>query len=665
MSDESATKPEPKNQPPPGGPDRPRPSAVFLSVLIVGILLTSGIGLYFATQNEKEIKGQLDPNSIPKWVNQLTGPPPVYVGTEEIDPNTGNLTQTYRVTAVEMTEQILPAGFPKTTVLGYGGLAKDAITGEPLGFVSNSPGPTFEALRGQAINVEYINNITQPEFLAVDPTINWANPNGMATPQAPYAQFPGGYSQAQSQVPISTHLHGGEVQSTSDGGPDSWYTATGVKGMAYNTYIPAPSNAAWDHYPNQQPSATLWYHDHSMGLTRINVYSGMAGFYLLRDPTDAIADLLPTGKYDVPLAIQDRNFNADGSLNFPTSSLNTSDHPYWNPEFFGNTIMVNGLVWPNMNVDQGQYRFRLLDGSNARFYNLSLEVQGTGQLLPFTMIGTEGGYLQGAVNMTSTLIAPGQRDEVLVDFSGLAPGTKVIMKNDAGAPYPMGDPDNFHASTVGQIVQFTVQGHSGFQAKQLPGVLNPTLSGGLFPTLSSPTTVRYLTLKEFDDGDGNPTIITLNGQTMDAPVSETPTVGSTEEWVIINLTPDAHPIHLHLVTFQVESRTDFDAESYTKDWLAINTEALGPGPWNTTPNTFAPDHYLVNGTVTGPDPSEKAWKDTVIMYPGQVTEILVRFTEQDGNPFPFDATVGPGYVWHCHIVDHEDNEMMRPYVLKN
>jgi FtsP/CotA-like multicopper oxidase with cupredoxin domain len=289
------------------------------------------------------------------------------------------VTQYYQVTATQLSEQILPAGFPKTQVFGYGGYTKDAVTGKSLGFIANSPGPTFNAIKGIPINVEYTNNIHNSEFLAVDPTIMWANPNGMTKPAAPFLPFPTGYAQAQSPVPISTHLHGGEVQSTSDGGPNAWNTANGIHGPDYSSYLPAPANAAWDHYPNTQQAATLWYHDHAMGLTRINVYSGMAGFYLLQDPTDNVEKLLPTGKYDVPLAIQDRDFYSDGSLDFPVANNLTGDHPYWIPEFFGNTIMVNGLVWPNMNVDQGEYRFRMLDGSNARFYNLSFEVQGTGQ----------------------------------------------------------------------------------------------------------------------------------------------------------------------------------------------------------------------------------------------------------------------------------------------
>jgi spore coat protein A len=637
--------------------------SMIVMAVVIAFLATIVVPAVSVSATPTPTHTPLDPNTIPKWVNQITGPPPVYVPYYGWDCKTGKLTQYYQVTATELNEQMLPAPFPKTHVFGYGGFVKDAVTGKFLGYIANSPGPSFNAIKEIPINVEYINNIHSSEFLAVDPTIMWANPNGMTMPAAPFLPFPTGYAEAQSPVPISTHLHGGEVQSTSDGGPLAWYTANGIHGPDYNTYLPAPANAAWDHYPNEQQGATLWYHDHAMGLSRINVYSGMAGFYLLKDPCDKVERLLPSGKYDVPLAIQDRNFFTDGSLDFPVANNLTGDHPYWIPEFFGNTITVNGLVWPNMNVDQGEYRFRLLDDSNARFYNLSFEVQGTGKLLPFKMIGTEGGFLQHAVTLTKTLIAPGQRDDILVDFSKLAPGTRVIVKNDAAAPYPMGSPDTFDPNTVGQIIQFTVQHHKGFHATPLPQDLNPTLKGKDFPTLKNPIVTRNLTLYEVDDPvSGAPIMFTLNGQSFDAPVSEIPKVGTTEEWTIINLTPDAHPIHLHLVMFQVESRQDFDVAKYTSDWLTVN-QNIGPPPWETTPKTFSADPYLVPGTKTTPLDIEKGWKDTFIAYPGQVSKIVVRFTEQSGKPFPFDATNGPGYVWHCHIADHEDNGMMRPYVL--
>ena len=187
--------------------------------------------------------------------------------------------------------------------------------------------------------------------------------------------YPTGYIAAQSPVPIVTHLHGGEVPSASDGFPDAWWTSTGIHGADYNTLNAGGYQCGDLRYPNAQQPTTLWYHDHALGITRINVMSGLAGFYLLRDTVTRLGRILPSGEFEVPLAIQDRTFNPNGSFYFPTVGLNPTIHPYWMPEFFGDTIMVNGLVWPNMNVDKGTYRLRLLDGSNARFYNLESSKQ--------------------------------------------------------------------------------------------------------------------------------------------------------------------------------------------------------------------------------------------------------------------------------------------------
>jgi spore coat protein A len=402
-------------------------------------------------------------------------------------------------------------------------------------------------------------------MFAVDPTLLWANPNNIpsTTPPVTAPTFPPGYTRAQSPAALVTHLHGGEVQSTSDGGPNAWFTATGIHGPAYNSVASTSPDSAVYYYPNQQLPTTLWYHDHAMGLTRINVMSGLAGFYLLRDILDPIGWILPSGKYEIPLAIQDRTFNTDGSLWFPIEGQNPDIHPYWYPEFFGNTIMVNGKVWPNLNVDKGQYRFRILDGSNARFYNITFEVQGTVATLPFIQIGTDGGYIKSPVTLTSLLISPGERADVLVDFSSLAPGTKVIAKNDAAAPYSGGDlPD---PETTGQIMQFTVGTKTGRKPVNLPQLLNPTLKNALPQT----SLQRILPLIEVE-GDNGPVMVTLNGQSFNGQLTETPQVGSTEDWYIVNLTPDWHPIHLHLVDFQLVKRIPFDAESYKADWLSLN-----------------------------------------------------------------------------------------------
>jgi spore coat protein A len=645
--------------------------SVALSILT--IMLTLGLPSVTAAP------ALLDPSSIPKWVNQLTGPPPVYTPKWIKNPNGTGFVMYYEITMSKSMQQVLPTvdengdptGFGQTEVWGYGGLAQDAITGQALGYVLNSPGPSFEAIRGVPTVVKWINNISTPYMFVVDPTLHWADPTNpnlgtMRMWDTFPATVPGIFSNsmtgatlnAQTPVPLVTHLHGGEVQSLYDGHPEAWYTYGGLQGPAYNTLYPTDDNAAVFYYPNAQPSTTLWYHDHGLGVTRLNVMSGLAGFYLLRDRANPIDRMLAAAGAvcEMPIAIQDRIFQADGNFYFPADEATNPDvHPYWSPEFFGNTIMVNGLVWPNMDVNRGIYRLRLLDGSNARFYNLTFVDTGTGNLLPFTQIGTDGGYIKSPVSMTSLLIAPGERADVLVDFSGLAAGTKVLMKNSANTPFPDGDPVD---ENTAQIMQFTVTGKQVKKPLHLPQILNKDLNGA-WPTLPAPTNTRTLTLWEVM-GEGGPLEVLVNGQKWAAPISETPEEGSTEEWIIVNLTGDTHPIHTHLTQFQLVSRQAFDVDSYTAAWIAVNG---GVEPPYETVNSVAVGPYLL-GTPTGPSANEYAWKDTIQMNPGEVTIIRIRFSPIDGSAtYPFDPTVGPGYVWHCHILDHEDNEMMRPYIV--
>jgi FtsP/CotA-like multicopper oxidase with cupredoxin domain len=594
--------------------------------------------------------GILNPFTIPKFVNQLTGPPPVYTPTTVMDDQTGLMTDEYVVDVNTSIQQLLPSPLPKTPVWAYGGIAHDALTGADLGFVRNSPAPSFEAKVGTPVNVQWVNNLTVPHMFAVDPTLMWADPNMMGMVTAPFPPFPPGFPQAQSNVPIVTHLHGAEVQSTSDGGPMAWWTASGTQGMTYSTYRACPANAAVYHYPNGQLPTTLWYHDHALGMTRINVMSGLAGFYFLRDVNDPIAPLLPSGKYEVPLAIQDRIFKTDGSLFFPAVGNNPDVNPYWLPEFFGNTIMVNGLVWPNMNVDKAQYMYRVLDGSNARFYTLYFS-----NFMPFKVIASDGGYLKAATTVNKLTIAPGERYVILVDFSNMVAGQKIKLLNSAKAPFPSGDYPN--ALTDGVVMQFTVGSTVGPGPKALPAILNPTVAP--YPSLGTPSLKRIMTLFEVQ-GPNGPLMVTLNGQRMSSPVTELPVLGTTEEWQIVDTTMDAHPIHTHLATFQLLYRVSIDMMNYTADWLALQGG-------NTPPfDTYIPLSLDWQPYVTGPKipapPYEQGWKDTVKMLPGQVSVFRIKFSPNNGDAeYPFDATVGPGYVWHCHIIDHEDNEMMRPY----
>jgi len=482
------------------------------------------------------------------------------------------------------------------------------------GYNGEYPPPTFEVRRGHPIAVKWGNDLPGTHFLPIDPTVHGAEPS---TPQ----------------VRTVVHLHGIKVMPDSDGYPEAWFT-NGFKrtGPFFETQV--------YHYPNEQQATTLWYHDHALGITRLNVYAGLGGgFYLLRDDhEDSLG--LPSGKYEIPLVIQDRYLNPDGSLLYPVQAPDrggdpdTRVPPVWIPEFFGDTVLVNGTVWPFLEVEPRKYRFRILNGSNARVYRMKLqEAADTGQLLGrpgpvFQQIGSDGGLLPAPVNLTQLLIAPAERLDVVIDFSAFA-GKSFLLNNDAPAPYPDGDdvvPTEVMLFKVNQRLQ-------GRDQSRVPATLNNV------PVLNPSTAVamRDLVLSELDSDlpYENPIIALINDAHWDDPITETPKAGTTEVWRIINTTGDAHPIHIHLVQFQVLDRRAFDP-------------ALYPGA------------LVYTGSAEAPAPNERrAWKDTVISLPGTVTRIIARFD------LPSAARPRPGskfrYVFHCHILEHEENEMMRPY----
>ena len=580
-------------------------SGIVAVLLAAGIVLASGVGPGTARADET-----LDPLTLTKYLDPLPIPGPMPMAGANF----------YEIGAWQVQQQ-LHSQLGLTTVWGYG----------PTQATASYPAATIEAQKGVPIDVHWTNHLptTHLFWYAIDPTIMKA--------------------ETSTGVPITTHVHGAEVEPQSDGGPHTWYTpAFAEKGEDWKKEV--------YHYANDQLPTTLWYHDHAFGFTRHNVYAGLAGFYIIRDPGNEPAGL-PSGASEIPIVIQDKMLTADGQLWYPNEG-ETPEHPIWIPEFFGDIVLVNGKVWPYLNVEPRKYRFRLLNGANARFFSLALADRITAAPGPaFHQIGSDGGYLAEPVvlndpadHMSSRLVmAPAERCDVIIDFSAYAPGTEFILKNTGKAPFPNGETAD--PNTVGQIMLFRVTAPGAPDPSVIPPSLVPV------ERLSNPVLTRTMTLNEVE-GQSGPLEAMLNGLHFHAPETESPTLGTTEMWEVVNMTGDAHPIHLHLVQFQLLNRQRYNPARYERAFTEANpvlpTESYVEVP--VTP-------YL-KGKARPPDPNERGWKDTFRMNPGEVTRILVRFAPQDESPaFAFDATAEPGYVWHCHILEHEENDMMRPYHL--
>jgi spore coat protein A len=476
------------------------------------------------------------------------------------------------------------------------------------GYNSQYPGPLFDVRRGNPIAVKWENGLPGVHFLPIDETIHGAE---LPTP------------------PVRTvvHLHGMKTMPDSDGYPEAWFT------NGYRKTGPFFSQPIY-HYPNDQQATTLWYHDHALGITRLNVYAGLSGMYLLRDDHEDSLNL-PKGDYEIPLIIQDRFLNPDGSLLYPVVTPGDPDPrvpPIWIPELFADTVLVNGKVWPYLQVEPRKYRFRILNSSNARFYHLTLQPAGGGKdagktsVPTFVQIGSDGGLLPAPVPLTDLLIAPAERFDIVIDFSRFA-GRNFVLANDGPAPFPDGGevvPPDVMMFKVGDRT-------SGRDTSDVPDVLNtvPLISP------SSSVMTRDLVLSELDSDAGSPIRAFINGAMWDDPRTESPKAGSIEIWRIINTTGDGHPIHVHLVQFQILDRQAFDTNQF-------------------------PPTLVLTGSPQAPGPNERpAWKDTVVSFPGTVTRIIAKYD------LPRNANPKPGqkfrYVYHCHIMEHEENEMMRPY----
>jgi spore coat protein A, manganese oxidase len=426
-----------------------------------------------------------------------------------------------------------------------------------------------------------------------------------------------------NEVRLMTHLHGGFVAADSDGNPAVTPNGFGhgeTQSVLYTNQLP------------QMPPSLLWFHDHGLGATRLNVFAGLAAAYILRDEFDTGEEPnpigIPGGAYEIPLVIQDRQFNTDGTFLYPTSDIPGAT---WIGEYFGDVMLVNGKVWPFLEVEPRMYRLRILNGCNARI--LSLDIGGPSMW----QIGAEGGMWDQPVPMKELVLAPAERADVLVDFSKF-PGARLVVKNH-NPKKPVSTP----APSLEQVMQIRVG-----SALSQPGPRSiPASLPGRKADLPEPVRTRYITLNEIDVDE--PTwFLNLNGAHFDAPVTEAPKVGTVEDWVYVNLTADTHPMHTHLVTFQVIGRTPFDAQAYD--------EANEPSAGGGVPGGIDPTPYAT-GPVEPPDASERGFKDTVKANPGYFTTVRARYE------LPTGVTAPQTYVYHCHIVEHEDNDMMRPFTI--
>jgi spore coat protein A len=456
---------------------------------------------------------------------------------------------------MQQFQQQLHQDLPPTTLWGFEGLY---------------PGPTIEVTRDVPITVRWINdlrdsmgNLRTQHYLPVDLCMH-------------------GPDHAGNTPRTVVHLHGGHVPAAFDGYPES-------------TFLPGEDDLYY--YPNNQQSATIWYHDHALGITRLNVYMGLAAFYLVRDAFEQGLGL-PSGEFEIPIVIQDRRFNPDGTLQYPAT---------WEEHFFGDKILVNGKVWPLLNVKQGKYRFRLLNGSNSRTYTLALSNGGT-----ITQIGTDGGLLPAPVPLAQLTITPGERADLILDFEGIAAGTEILLTNSAPAPYP-GTPG---VGVVPEVMKFVVTSESG-DTTPIPPALRPI---EILDENDATQFRDFVLRKQSEPCAGNFWLINDLGWD---DITEYPVLGETEVWSFINQSGIVHPMHMHLVFFQILDRQPF--------------EVIG--------GVITP-----TGPRVPPAPNEAGWKDTVQTNPMEITRVIARFEDYTGK-----------FAYHCHILEHEDHEMMRQF----
>lgn len=489
----------------------------------------------------------INPTSLARFVDPLPVPPIARATGQRAHPAYPGRTLPYYRMEMRAFKARLHRDVPATPLWGYDGLF---------------PGPTFETTRGEPLLVEWVNALPTKHFLPIDHNIH-------------------GAEREKPEVRAVTHVHGARVPSGGDGYPEDWYTT---------------GHSALYHYPNGQDAATLWYHDHAMGITRLNVYAGLVGAFIVRDAEEQALGL-PTAEYDIPLILCDRLVAQDGQLYYPVSDDPSAP---WVMQCLGNLTLCNGKIFPYFEVEPRRYRFRLINVANTSFFDLSLSHDRA-----FQQVASDQGLLSVPLERDRIELYPAERADVVVDFSSMA-GQLVQLRHQAQG-----------------IVEFRVRAKGGRDASVLPASLRAV------PRIDPASAVRerVMTLNEIDDASGNAMTMLLDGKHWSDPITENPRQNSLETWSFVNLTGDAHPIHLHLVRFQIIDRRPFDLFA----WNAHRT-------------------LIYTGPAELPPPHEAGWKDTVRADPGMVTRIAMRFEGEPGR-----------YVWHCHFLEHEDNEMMRPY----
>lgn len=534
--------------------------------------------------------------------------------------------------SLRATSQRLHSELPPTTLWGYDGCV---------------PGPTIEVRRGQRLRVEYVNDLLEERDYPVTAVVA---PNGTQNHPGRDGR-PGDANVAALRPWTVTHLHGGR-------------TAAGSDGWTENAVFPRQSTLC--SYDNDQPATMLWYHDHALGITRYNIYAGLAGLYIIRDAEEESLQL-PSGRYEIPLMIQDRNLESspDGTLTGRLLHKTTDD----TVEFFGPFTSVNGTIWPHADVEARQYRLRVLNASNSRTYRLVLlDEHGTNLLDRVTQIGTDGGLLAEPVRVPADglTLAAAERADLIVDFRRLG-GRRVMVVNTAAAPFKgaafdraPGTPDEKQRIPYPQVMEFRVSPQwtddpftmparlSGFRrttAAEVPAdsvhrmvaLVKHEVDGRdmfmLHELLPSPAPAADEPLISIQDESGAVVNYRTVAKRFEDTVNFMVAEGSTEVWHFLNLTKSTHPMHVHLVQFQAIGRELYDVGGFDAKTFATRSPVRFTKRLELAANELGP-------------------KDTIRVNPGERVSIAMIFQGYAGR-----------YMYHCHMLEHEDMDMMRPYVV--